>query len=65
MQQQIRWGNIKNYHEFRTLKVELSFRGVLDLTLIVLQLMIVIGASVSFLLGSVLNWRKLALAGML
>ncbi|KAI5447404.1 hypothetical protein KIW84_015023 [Lathyrus oleraceus] len=28
------------------------------------QLMIVIGSSVSFLLGSVLNWRKLALAGV-
>jgi len=35
------------------------------LIIIVLQLMIVIGASVSFLLGSILSWRKLALAGKL
>lgn len=37
----------------------------LVLIIIVLQLMIVIGSSMSFLVGSVINWRELALAGKL
>jgi len=46
-------------------KFKISLRIILALTIIGMQLMIVIGASVSFLLGSVLSWRKLALAGKL
>ena len=43
-----------------TRNINLSF-----LSLFVMQLMIVTGASISFLLGTVITWRNLALTGQL